>query len=219
LLDTDRFNHLLDIGVAEFQISLDGEENFHDKTRLRRNGTGSFKRIYSNLLSMRSCTRDFKVILRVHLTGDNLASVAMLSQALAGDFGNDTRFKVYFKTVNALGGPHDAQLNLIKRDQRDTVRKQLIDAFPHKNQVFNLEEKSNYICYAAAGNSLAIRANGDIAKCTVALDDPKNKVGHINPDGTLSIDNHSYRRWISALLSGDKNVLACPVRYVQNMDT
>ncbi len=39
-----------------------------------------------------------------------------------------------------------------------------------------------YICYAAKPNSLLIRSNGRIGKCTVAFNDERNDLGYIKPD-------------------------------------
>ncbi len=66
------------------------------------------------------------------------------------------------------------------------------------------------VCYAAMGNSLAIRKNGDIQKCTVALDDPINTVGKLNSDGTIT-SNGNFSFWLKGILSGDTAAAACPL--------
>lgn len=67
-----------------------------------------------------------------------------------------------------------------------------------------------YICYAAKPNSLLVRANGRIGKCTVALNDDRNDIGRINPDGTLSVDNDKLRPWMRGLSDLDPADLGCP---------
>lgn len=68
-----------------------------------------------------------------------------------------------------------------------------------------------YICYASKPNSLLIRADGRIGKCTVALNDSRNDIGRLNPDGTLSIDNPKLRPWIRGFERLDESVLGCPL--------
>lgn len=68
-----------------------------------------------------------------------------------------------------------------------------------------------YICYASKPNSLLIRADGRIGKCTVALNDPRNDVGRVNPDGTLTINNPKLRPWIRGFEHLDEDVLGCPL--------
>lgn len=69
----------------------------------------------------------------------------------------------------------------------------------------------NYICYAAKANSLLIRANGRVGKCTVALSDDRNDIGSINADGTVAIDNAKLRPWLRGLTDLDPAVLGCPL--------
>src|SRR5690606_22612548 len=68
-----------------------------------------------------------------------------------------------------------------------------------------------YICYAAKANSLLIRADGRIGKCTVALDDDRNTIGSLRPDGTIEIDNEKLRPWLRGIESLDEQDLGCPL--------
>lgn len=68
-----------------------------------------------------------------------------------------------------------------------------------------------YICYASRPNSLLVRADGRIGKCTVALNDTRNDVGRLNDDGTVFIDNPKLRPWIRGFENLDEGVLGCPL--------
>jgi uncharacterized protein len=79
--------------------------------------------------------------------------------------------------------------------------------------VFNMAQEAdpkNYVCYASKANSLAIRADGGIAKCTVALYDARNSVGKLQDDGTVSIDRERLLPWLRGLESLKPSELACP---------
>ncbi|MEU3555803.1 radical SAM protein [Streptomyces fragilis] len=65
-------------------------------------------------------------------------------------------------------------------------------------------------CYAARPNSLVIRANGTIAKCTVALSDPSNTIGRITPQGELRIDNGRLAPWVRGWGGSDWAAVSCP---------
>ncbi|MCA1709363.1 MAG: hypothetical protein LC808_41230, partial [Actinobacteria bacterium] len=69
---------------------------------------------------------------------------------------------------------------------------------------------SAYICYASKPNSLMIRPDGAVGKCTVALKDARNNLGRINPDGTLEIDQAKVKPWIRGFVSLNEVELACP---------
>jgi uncharacterized protein len=66
------------------------------------------------------------------------------------------------------------------------------------------------VCYASRPNSLVIRADGRVGKCTVALSDPANTIGSLLPDGSLIIDDDRLRPWLRGWASRDWETLGCP---------
>lgn len=70
---------------------------------------------------------------------------------------------------------------------------------------------SPYVCYAAQPNSLLIRANGRIGKCTVALSDERNDLGYIKADGTVVIDRAKLQPWIEGLSTLNVAAVNCPL--------
>ena len=56
----------------------------------------------------------------------------------------------------------------------------------------NGDLSDDYICYASRPNSLIIRSNGDVGKCTVALYDERNKIATLQPDGTMKSNPWSF---------------------------
>ncbi len=72
-----------------------------------------------------------------------------------------------------------------------------------------------YICYAGKANSLLIRSDGRIGKCTVALDDDRNALGHLNYDGTITINNSMLSAWLRGLERLDVTDTGCPISKMQ----
>lgn len=68
-----------------------------------------------------------------------------------------------------------------------------------------------YICYASRANSLLIRADGRIGKCTVAFNDDRNVLGYIDLDGSLIIDNDRFRPFLRGLESLNPSEAGCPI--------
>ena len=106
LLDQARLNRVIHAGVTSFQISIDGPEHIHDKTRLRADGSGTFRKIWNNLLNMANSSYKFEVVLRVHVTPENYAFLPELIDKLKTNFRNDKRFSVFIKAIANLGGPN-----------------------------------------------------------------------------------------------------------------
>ena len=78
LLDSIKAERLGFLGIRHFQISLDGPEPLHDRTRLRADGKGTFSKIWDNLLGIRDGTAPVNILIRVHLTPNNLPSMPEL---------------------------------------------------------------------------------------------------------------------------------------------
>lgn len=49
LMDKDRIEKFSEIGLNDFQITLDGDEITHNNIRFTKNGGGSFRRIIENI--------------------------------------------------------------------------------------------------------------------------------------------------------------------------
>jgi len=206
LLNKLRFDRLIASNVRTFQVTLDGDEDAHDSTRIRQNGGGSFKVIMGNVCEALSSDHEFLIGLRIHVHGGNLASVRRLVDRLVGMFEGERRISIYLKNVEELGESMPGDLMLLHGHEHLTELRRKI------GEAGLFEEKSSPpICYAARANSLVIRADGRIGKCTVALSDPRNTVATLNEDGSIEPDNEKFRPWIRGLLSGNSDELACPL--------
>ena len=77
LLDTDKLTYLLQHGVREFHIALDGARQIHDKRRVTARGDGTFDRIWANLLAARRLEDNFEIAVRLQI-GDELSFAEFL---------------------------------------------------------------------------------------------------------------------------------------------
>jgi len=216
LLTRKRFDRLLELGVRRFQISLDGTLEAHDSTRQRRGGGGSFAAIWANLLMMRATKEAFEALLRLHVTCENRAAVHELLSLLAEKFAGDSRFPVAFKAVRRWGGPNDAKLPVLPADNENEILDQLLVravelGLSHQQDVF-AQPGMLQGCYAAAVGSYVVRSTGELAKCTVFLGHPNNRVGTLNPDGTVALDSEKVAGWLRGVLKDEPESLKCPSR-------
>jgi uncharacterized protein len=212
LLDLATATALVGLQVRSFQISLDGPPDVHDESRVRADGSGTFSEIWDNLLALRDSDLSFQVMLRLHFTPKTAARLHALIDLINEAFGEDSRFNVAFKAVTRMGGENDHQLELFSPPaERETIasfRKRL----RRQSQEIWHHRKQPQICYAAKPNSFVIRADGRLAKCTVALYDDRNTVGRIDEGGRIMIDNDKLRPWMKGFESLSLKELGCPVR-------
>jgi uncharacterized protein len=233
LLDLELARQLITLKQDFFQITLDGWREAHDVTRRRADGRGTFDRIWKNLLALKTLDLKFEVQLRVHVRHDNLDSLKTLCREIALEFGNDPRFYVDFQDVRDMGGQGSSNVVVIPQSEFGRIKHQLgalmaqtlgQEVEPEQPEVRQVGESASsrrasernlaepYVCYAAKPNSLLIRSNGRVGKCTVALDDSRNDIGSLGEDGSVTIDNELLRGWVRGLGSLDIDELGCPVR-------
>lgn len=170
LLDLQTMKTLLKLHVLYFQVTLDGNKLSHDKQRVLKNGDGTYDTILKNLIDIKNKikTKTIKIRIRVNLSknvGENaLAEISKL-------FGDDERFVITPRRVFEVGKDSDSKtIDLYKYiDSIDKCSTRYIDDLdPHET-----------ICYAAKENTLMIRSNGSIGKCTVNFQDKDNYFGNI----------------------------------------
>lgn len=219
LLDLVTYEKLVDHHVTSFQITLDGEQEAHDNVRKRVDGKGTFDKIMQNLLAIKSSQHQADIVLRLHYTPQNWKGVVRLVGWLKEHLLDDDRFSVMFRAVGKWGGENDEHLEVFE-DAQDiaSVEKVLVSEL-----LGNIPEASEpnrpYVCYASKANNLVIRANGGIAKCTVALSHQHNDVGKLNADGSLEIYQKNFKKWLIGFQTGDLKQLACPASSALKADT
>ncbi len=214
LLTPDLMTRLVAIGVRSFQITLDGPAEHHDKVRRLAGGGGTFGSIWRNLLAARRSSDTFEIVLRIHVDRQNLGMVRGLIDDCREAFGDDERFRLAPKAVRKLGGAQDARLPVLAGRSLDRALAEVseysealglrVDRGPFEGP------RPSPGCYAAAANSFVVRSNGELAKCTVALRQSKNRVGRLHADGRVELDSEKMLHWTRGVFSGDPKALRCP---------
>ena len=213
-LSEERFLELASLGVSSYQISLDGDEQGHDQIRLRVDGAGTFAKIWENLLAFNSTFRrgelpSSNITLRLHVRPGNIDSVMSLCKRIRDQL-DPRAFEVNIESVGHYGGANDRDFEILEKS--GTEYKNIITAIMNELPGFAPAVGSGvYVCYASKANNFTIRADGSIGKCTVALNSDANRVGKINPDGTLGLDAAKIQPWMRGLSSMNMAELGCPV--------
>lgn len=218
LLNFELFKTFVSLGIVDYQISLDGDKDSHDTTRVLMNGKGSFDLIWDNLKSYKALESLFCVTLRLHVTALNSESMLRLCDKIKQEFSDDKRFVIDVQQVKNLGG--DGAAALVPEDalKRGDVLREVLEGAVEERKVKDHGDAANpYICYAAMPRQLMIRANGTIGKCTVMLQDDRNNLGQLNRDGTYSLDGQKLEIWTRGFLSLDKQDIICPAKQLPKL--
>lgn len=185
----------------------------HNPKRKLAEGGPTFERIWQNLLFLKGLQAEFQVTLRINLDQENYPQSQKFIRLLGATFGSDPRFELHLHPVGKWGGANDQSLKVL-----DDGYSLLPELYRHgKNCGLSPALGAGLnpfgsVCYAAKPYSFAIRADGRVNKCTIALEDDRNQVGRLLPDGTLLLNQEKFKPWVFQNALTDSGCQACSLR-------
>lgn len=206
LLTPDVFRRLLSLRISRFQITLDGPKETHDRTRVFKNGGGTFDIIMNNLLAIKeSKTSTVRINIRINLTKESLKNLPEFLDFLYDRFGDDKRFFFYFRPIGDWNHNIEAQ----------TLKDSLLPSLYHVYEILlQHPKKLNYgilyqmimdsMCYASKKNHFVLGSDGTVYKCTVYFDEEINQVGKLVDGGKIVWDEEKLAKWINNDFSSSK---------------
>jgi uncharacterized protein len=216
LLTPDVVDKLFAWRIRSFQITLDGLPEHHNHSRVARDGSPTFDRIFDNLKALAAREESFHVALRVNFDQANAGGLSGFVDLLSQEFKNDSRYSLLLRAVGKWGGANDSNLDVcggdesarIQRDILEQARKQGL----HFGSLRDAARMGSQVCYAARPYNFLIGATGKVMKCTIILDkDEYNVVGRITPEGSLELDNDRMALWTEPAFEQDSQCRKCVV--------
>jgi uncharacterized protein len=220
-LTPDKAKKLLQWDLTSFQVTLDGPPEYHnDRRRLHpstraeaeapRNDAGTFDRILQNLKELLALPQLFHLQIRTNYDLVSLPAMDGWIERLVREFGGDPRVRVDFCPIWADPCRVDVSIPVGGEKQRTYI--ELLSKAHRAGLRTNTPEylqMGGMVCYAAKANSIVVRSDGRLAKCTVAFDLDYNDVGTLNLDGTLTIDVEKFAKWTASGLEEDSTCQKC----------
>lgn len=210
LLGPERAARCVAAGVSRYQITLDGPADTHDRMRPLAGGGPSFDTIIANLRNLRENVHGFHVALRVNFSPVNLPRMPEFISFLGEEFGGDSRFSIRFRPVGRWGGANDGLIQICDKSsgidtELDLMRLASQAGFGLQSWTEGMSVFGS-LCYAASPRHFIIGSDGTIYKCSVAFNDPRNHVGHLDASGYLNLKQDLVRLWTR---SGEETDLGC----------
>ena len=199
LLTPERFDKLVCAGCNNFQITIDGMRDTHDKLRVNRDGTGSWDVIMRNLLYAKKTTNDFHIVIRTNFDSNILGTADSYYEYIKKEF-DDERFSVYYENIKHLGGENDESIDINEGMEIIIADIYIAEILKKYNLPCNVTcdrtKPFGRMCNAIKHNSWVVDCDGTLHKCTLALDDELNNVGFIKQDGNIDIDIDNWAKWM-----------------------
>lgn len=216
LLTPEIAEKLLAWKINHFQITVDGTEEDHNRSRPTREGGQSFSQVFENLVALSRRRDEFSVSLRVNFDQDNAPRLMQFVELAEKHFAHDPRIVLNFYPVGRWGGEQDEKINVCGVDQAGQIRKELkAEAHRRGLQIGTIKEINHLgaeACYAARPFNFIIGAAGQVMKCTIALDkEDYNVVGSLSEEGDLALDRDKMALWTEPAFENDGRCQKCVV--------
>ena len=201
LLTPEVSEKLLVWGINDFQITLDGPSETHNRSRPTRTGEDTFETILSNLEAMSSMDAEFRVAARVNFDRENAPRLGEFLDVFEDRLHKDPRFQLRFRPVGRWGGKNDENLDVCNLKDGDHLRlvweRQARERGLTTADDLNRQNRAgSSTCYAAKPYHFIVGADGQLMKCTVMLDSRKeNVVGRITREGKPKFDMSRLALW------------------------
>lgn len=169
LLDIDVMKELLKMHTMLFQITVDGDRETHNRQRCLVGGGKTYDRIINNLLAIKNTikTKTIRIIVRINVSPEMTINEI---HSLAKMFEDDDRFVINIQRIFETDNKNGVSLS-----QSDYLKTCVACKDYNKEEL----DANKTICYAAKSNTLMVRSNGVLGKCTVNFEDPNNNFGNI----------------------------------------
>ena len=207
LLTPEVFERLYKSYVRIFQITLDGEEDNHDRYRVLVDGTKTFQTIYNNLLAIkRLMPRDYEFLIqiRANFFKDNIISMQSLLESYSKDFNDDKRFSVCFRPILDFTG--DFKKDVASKFEARKMEASMINYM--KSQDVDIDENNrmftllpmpvSHWCKSSEIFRYVINYDGSVYCCNSAMTNSNHCVGHLESDGRMTINEDSVNQWDSS---------------------
>lgn len=199
LLTRKKFEKYLDLGIDNYQITIDGWK--HDELRKHKSGIKTLSSILSNLKEISKIPKEknFFIRLRYNITPET-EDISWYDYVYKL-FGTDQRFSIYIHSVQDWGGDSVKKMNLCSQEIMSEIEKKHLDYIKKVGlSCANIYENTNAlfdkVCIASYPYSYVFMPNGSIVRCTVELENDVNIIGRVDKELGVEIYKDKKEMWI-----------------------
>jgi uncharacterized protein len=210
LMSGEVSNRLAELGVQVAQITLDGDQTQHDRTRFEKRGAGSFTSILENI---RQASSLIAIKIRVHVAPYNLISVFHLLDTLAAKGLAPHIAEIYFAPLfnyrPAMTGPayQTDGKRFMNSKEFSNVQAELLSKALHLGfRIPDWLDVSYGICTAVRDNTLVVDSSGSLMKCYKDVGVAEEAIGTLQKGISPNVN---LQKWMKAEIPRDDECRAC----------
>jgi len=194
LFNEKRIKELVSIGITNYQITVDGPPEIHNKTRVLKNGKESFQRIYENILMLARFDERVKISLRVNFNHNNIHSIPELLKLFPEDIRPSLR--VVYEPIFGTSCLSAAE-NITSQEISSTMTRyyRLAKEMGFDVILGSIGTGKLVYCFAERENQCVINYNGDLFKCSVCSFRKEERVGYLDPMGKVVVNKKKWNKW------------------------
>lgn len=197
-LSKSTIEKLIKLGIADYQITVDGTPETHNKLRPLRNGKPTFDRIFRNITWLLKADEKVKITLRINFNHINLHQIPGLLNMFPEMYRNQIR--ISFEPIFG-----SCELSATDNIREDVISASLASYYGLAEELgydsilgrSHIETGKLVYCYAERENQYDINYNGDIFKCSVNDFNKEGRVGYIDENGDFIKDTDNFNSWMN----------------------
>lgn len=170
LLNDERIAELEELAINKVQITIDGDEEYHNKKRPLRNGGNTFNKIFENILKISK--KDIMLILRINIDENNANSIIPLLERIP----NECRSNIIINICNIFQNKKIIKIY-------ELYKKAIELGF-----VYPPFRKDYTICEGSFVNSMTINPDGKLSPCQMCKERGLD-FGTLTDNGSFLIKN------------------------------
>ena len=190
LLTPQVYDELIKHNIKQFQITIDGFADTHDKMRPKADGGKTWDTIIKNLEYIDSKDDKISILLRTNYNHINKDSLDKFYDYINKKFTN-SKFTFQLEPVTDFSNNVDTELiDKSSKDETKTIYDNINKFNRSQENVLNPLRKLSSVCKCSYKNSYTISSEGLLTKCEHCYDEVRYTVGRLDKDkGIIFYDN------------------------------
>lgn len=176
-----------DIGI---QISIDGNRSQHDNSRIRHDGTGTYDCIMNNIKKLNDHGLKKNLVIRINSSKENIDDIEETIRDV-----RPYSDEIYCGFLSEFKGYNDSFTSCLSCQQYSEILTEKIYPLYQKYgiKIYNSFGKMSP-CTICMENRYVIDCNLDVYKCETLVNQQDAKVGVIDKNGEIHLNNNFYKQ-------------------------